>query len=310
MDPSKRHNHTIAVMQGKRLHLVDGTFELFRAHFSKRPGHAAPGGEDRKATVGIASSLLALLHEPGEAVTHLAVAFDNPIRSFRNDLFAGYKSDEGMLPELREQFDPAEEAARALGVTVWSMDRWEADDALATAAARYAADFDQIRILTPDKDLGQCLRDGRVIQIDRIRQKETDEAALRANKGVGPESIPDLLALTGDTADGIPGLPGIGDKTASALLGRYVHLEAIPPRASDWDVKIRGAEGIARTLVDHREEALLYRTLATLVTDVPLPESAADLAFRGVPRAAFERWCDALGVTTLRSRPERWRAEG
>jgi 5'-3' exonuclease len=290
-----------------RLHVVDGTFELFRAHFGKRPGHRTPAGQELKAAVGVASAMLALVHEAGEAVTHLAVAFDNPIRSFRNDLFAGYKTEDGIDPELRAQFDPVEEAVRALGIVVWSMDRWEADDALATAAARFRDRFDQVRILTPDKDLGQCLREGRVVQVDRLRQREIDAASLRAARGVDPESIPDLLALTGDTADGIPGLPGIGEKTAGALLGRYRHLEAIPDDAARWDVAVRGAAKVAATLREHREEALLYRRLATLVEDVPLPQTEPDeLRFAGVPRAAFEAWCDRVGVTTMRARPTRW----
>jgi 5'-3' exonuclease len=297
----------MAAMTGKRLHLVDGTYELFRAHFSKRPGHTSPSGLNTKGVVGLVASMLALLHDPAEAVTHLGIAFDNPIRSFRNDLFDGYKSDEGLLEEIRAQFDPAEEAARALGVAVWSMNEWEADDALATAAARFRGDFDQVRILTPDKDLGQCLEGRRVVQVDRLRERVIDDVALRAQRGIAPRSIPDLLALVGDTADGIPGLPGIGDKTAGVLLGRYGHLESIPAQASDWDVKIRGAEAIAATLREHREQALLYRKLATLIEDVPLPQkSPDDLAFRGVPRQAYERWCDALGVTTLKRRPTRW----
>jgi 5'-3' exonuclease len=290
-----------------RLHLVDGTFELFRAHFSKRPGHPAPGGWDAKATVGVASAMIALLHDQDEVVTHLAVAFDNPIRSFRNDLFSGYKTDEGVPPELLAQFGPVEEAVRALGIVVWSMDRWEADDALATGAARFRDRFDQVRILTPDKDLGQCLRGKQVVQVDRLRQREIDAASLLEARGIEPASIPDLLALVGDTADGIPGLPGIGDKTAATLLRRYGHLEDIPDDAALWDVEVRGATRIAQTLRQQREEALLYRTLATLVEDVPLPEKEPDdLLFRGVPRAAFLAWCDQLGVTTLKTRPTRW----
>jgi 5'-3' exonuclease len=291
-----------------RLHLVDGTFELFRAHFSKRPGHTAPGGLEAKATVGVAASILALLHDEVEAVTHIGVAFDNPIRSFRNDLFAGYKTDEGVPAEILAQFGPVEEAVRALGVVVWSMDRWEADDALATAAARFGESFAQVRILTPDKDLGQSLRGTAVVQVDRVRQREIDAAALLVSKGVEPESIPDLLALVGDTADGIPGLPGIGDKTAATLLRRYRHLEAIPDDPARWDVEVRGALKIAATLRAERPAALLYRTLATLVEDVPLPQTSPDeLRFEGVPRAAFLAWCDRLGVTTLKTRPTRWR---
>ena len=289
-----------------RLHVVDGTFELFRAYYSKRPSHRAPGGWEAKAVVGLVSSLLGLLHDEKEAVTHIGVAFDNPIESFRNDLFGGYKTGEGMDPVLYSQFDPAEEAVRALGVTVWSMDRWEADDALGTASVRYADTFEQIRILTPDKDLGQCVSGGRVVQVDRMRQREIDEDAVRSTWGVSPASMPDLLALVGDSADGIPGLPGIGEKTAAALLSRYEHLEHIPEDPAAWGVTVRGAPKVAATLAAMRQEALLYRKLATVVTDVPLRETADDLAFRGVPRSTFEAWCDGLGVTALKARPRRW----
>src|SRR5215471_4811008 len=200
-----------------RLHLIDGTYELYRAHYAPRPGHVDPSGHDAKATMGIAQSLLALLHDSDEAVTHLAVAFDNPIRSFRNDLFPYYKSDEGVPPELRSQFDTVEEGVRAIGVAVWWMKEYEADDGLATGAKRFAAEVEQVRIMTPDKDLGQCLSGDRVVQIDRMRRKLTNEAAFRALRGFGPKSMPDYLALTGDTADGIPGLTGFGEKAASTV---------------------------------------------------------------------------------------------
>jgi 5'-3' exonuclease len=290
----------------RRLHVVDGTYELFRAHYSKRPDHRAPAGWDAKATVGVVSSLLALVADPDEAVTHLAVAFDNPIRSFRNDLFAGYKSDEGVAPELRAQFDPVEDAVRAAGIVVWSMRDHEADDALATAAARFAGEVDQVRILSPDKDFGQCLRGERVVQVDRRQQKVIDEAALRAARGFGPRSVPDFLALAGDTADGIPGLVGFGERGTSMLLGAYEHIENIPPHPFEWSVQPRGALRLAATLAAEREDALLYRRLATLVETVPLSESLEDLRFRGVPRARFEAWCDELGVTTLRTVPKLW----
>ena len=294
-----------------RLHLIDGTYELYRAHFSPRPDHFAPAGWDAKATVGVAASLLALLNDPDEAVTHIAVAFDNPIRSFRNDLFEPYKSDEGVPPELRAQFDTVEEGVRAAGIAVWSMRDHEADDALASGAARFAAEVDQVRIMTPDKDLGQCLRGDRVVQVDRRQRKVTDEAAFRAARGFPPRSIPDFLALTGDTADGIPGLPGFGEKSAALLLGAYQHLEAIPARAADWTVQPRGAARLAPTLAERRDEALLYRTLATLVEDAPLDGAASleALRFRGVPRDRFLAWCDELGVETLKTAPRRW-AEG
>jgi 5'-3' exonuclease len=289
-----------------RLHLVDGTYELFRAHFSPRPGHTAPDGQDTKATVGLMSSLLALLHDKAEAVSHIAVAFDNPIRSFRNRLFAGYKTEEGVPAELLAQFDLVEEAVRALGVTVWSMKDHEADDALATAAARWAGKVEQVRLLTPDKDLGQCVRGKQVVQVDRRQEKELDEDAVRAKLGVPPASIPDLLALVGDAADGIPGLPGFGEKGASALLSVYGHLEAIPEDPNSWTVRPRGAEKLAATLREHRKDALLYKKLATVVTDAPLKETLEQLAWAGVPRAPFERMCDRLGLTTLKSRPKRW----
>ena len=262
-----------------RLHLVDGTFELFRAHYSKRPAHPL------KATRGLAQSLLALLASPIEQVTHVAVAFDNPIRSFRNDLFPYYKSDEGVPLDLRAQFDSAEDAVRAVGAVVWSMREFEADDALATAAARYGAEVEQVRILTPDKDLGQCLVADHVVQVDVIRKRVLDEQTLLARRGIRPESIPDFLALTGDEADGIPGLPGFGERTASALLGRFVHLEFIPLDARQWPESIRGADRLLQTLRDRLGDVLLYRQLATLRRDVPLHESLEDLRYRG-PDAA------------------------
>jgi 5'-3' exonuclease len=293
-----------------RLHVIDGTFELYRAHFSPRPGKSTViDGQrvDVKATVGLASSLLHLLADATERVTHLAIAFDNPVRSFRNDLFDGYKSDEGVPPELRAQFSLAEEAARALGVVVWSMDRWEADDALASAVARYGDDVEQVRILSPDKDLGQCLAGDRVVQVDRIRKKVIDEAALRAVRGVAPASIPDLLALTGDAADGVPGLTGFGAKTAAALLARWQVIEAIPDDERAWDVRVTGAPRLAATLRTQRADALLYKRLTTLVRDVPLAETIDDLAWKGARRAPFRAITDALSAKDLRDRPSRWR---
>ena len=292
-----------------RLHVVDGTYELFRAYFSKRPGHKDATGRDVKATLGVVWSMLTLIDDPDEQATHLAIAFDNPIRSFRNDLFDGYKTEEGVPADLLAQFDLVEEAMRALGIVVWSMDKWEADDALATAAARWGGEVDQVRIMTPDKDLGQCIQNTRIVQVDRMRRKVIDEAALLAARGIEPESIPDYLALVGDTADGIPGVPGFGEKTSAALLRHYRHLEAIPVAAADWKITVRGAASLAPVLAAHREQAVLYRTLATLVRDVPLPESLDDLRWRGAPRAAFEAWCDSvLASEDLRARPKRFQA--
>ncbi|HVH42321.1 MAG TPA: 5'-3' exonuclease H3TH domain-containing protein [Labilithrix sp.] len=279
-----------------RVHLVDGTFELFRAHFSPRPGKAV-GGVDVKATAGVVASMLALLEDAAEAVTHLAIAFDNPIVSFRNELFDGYKTDEGIPTSLRAQFDLVEVAARALGIVVWSMNRWEADDALATAATRFAGPDVQVRILTPDKDLGQVLEGDRIVQVDRIRRKVIDEAAMRARRGVSPKSIPDLLALMGDTSDGIPGIPGFGEKSSAALLARYETIEAIPDDAGSWDVKVTGAPRLAATLASRRSDALLYKRLATLVRDVPLEQSLADLEYKGARRSSYEALCSQLEIT-------------
>jgi 5'-3' exonuclease len=287
-----------------RLHLVDGTYELFRAHYSKRPPHRAPDGSDKKATVALASAMLALLHDEAEAVTHAAVAFDNPIRSFRNDLFDGYKTDDGVPTELLAQFDAAEDAVRALGMAVWSMRDFEADDALATGAARFADEVEQVRILTPDKDLGQCLRGARVVQVDWRAKSVFDEEALLRRRGVRPASVPDLLALTGDDADGIPGLPGFGEKSASALLAKFIHLEHIPADPASWPA-VRQAHRLAATLEQHRDEALLYRRLATLRTDAPIG-TLEEARFLGVPRGRFLALCDALGANDLRDRPRRW----
>jgi 5'-3' exonuclease len=289
-----------------RLHLIDGTYELYRAHYSKAPDYQV-GGQDLKATLGLASSLLALLHDGAEAVTHAAIAFDNPIRSIRNDWYGQYKSDEGVPPELRAQFGAAEDAARALGLVVWPMDRYEADDALATAAARFGDQVQQVRILTPDKDLGQVIRGRRVVLVDRMRQRVIDEEELLRRKGVRPASIPDWLALVGDAADGFPGLKGFGEKTASALLGVFGHLEQIPSDPWLWPPGVRGADRLARTLTEEREAAVLYRKLATLIEDVPLSEKLDDLAWSGVPVEPFARWCERVKKGDLKKRPLRWK---
>jgi 5'-3' exonuclease len=289
-----------------RLHLVDGTYELFRAHFSPRPGHLDPAGRDRKATVGLVASLLGLLGDAKERVTHLAVAFDNPIRSFRNELFGGYKTEEGVPDELLAQFDAAEEATGACGIAVWSMRDFEADDGLATGAARFFNQVEQVRILTPDKDLGQCVRATRVVQVDRMRGKELDEAAVTALRGVPPALIPDWLALVGDVADGIPGLTGFGEKSAAAVLRAFGPLESIPTDARSWPPELRGRERLAKTWSEERQKAFLYRRLAILRTDAPVATSLAELEHLGVPRDVYLAWCDAVGARTLKGRPHRW----
>lgn len=279
-----------------RVHLIDGTFELFRAHFAPRPSKVVKG-VDVKATAGVVASIRALLEDKDEQATHLAIAFDNPIESFRNELFDGYKTGEGLLPALANQFDLVEAACRAIGVVVWSMKDWEADDALATAATRFVADDVQVRILTPDKDLGQVLDGERIVQVDRIRRKVITEKTMRERRGVPPASIPDWLALVGDTADGIPGIPGFGEKSSATLLARWGTIEEVPERDADWDVKIPGAPRLAATLASRRGDALLYKRLATLVRDVPLRESLADLEYRGAPRKSFEELCAQLEMT-------------
>jgi 5'-3' exonuclease len=287
-----------------RLHVVDGTFELYRAHFSKRPGKTAPDGQDVKGTAGVVSSLLSLLADPEEQVTHLAVAFDNPIESFRNALFEGYKTGEGMEEALVEQMDLVEDAVAAIGVVVWSMDEYEADDALATAAKKYGGEVHQVRIMTPDKDLGQCVIGSEVVQVDRIRQRVIDADGVRERNGVDPVCIPDWLALVGDTADGIPGLPGFGAKTAAALLNCYGSIEAIPDDAESWEVSVRGAARLAETLTANRVAVSLYKDLATLRDDVPLAESFADLEWRGAPEQQYAQFAARIGGMTMR--PQRF----
>lgn len=291
-----------------RVHVVDGTFELFRAHYSKRPEHTSPEGRDLKATVGVVQSLMTLLVDAAEKVTHLAVAFDNPIVSFRNQLFDGYKTDEGIDPALRSQFDDVERAVAALGVVVWRMKEFEADDALATAALRFAADprVEQVRILTPDKDLAQVLQGERIVQVDRIRQKVITEASLWTDKHLRPGSVPDFLALVGDTADGIPGLAGWGEKSTSEVLSAHPHLADIPDAVTQWKVRPRGAEKLAIVLARERAQASLYRTLATLRADVPLAETLEQLEWRGAPEARWLKWCEEVGASSLARRPSRF----
>lgn len=286
-----------------QLHLLDATYELFRAFFAL-PSESAPDGREVGAIRGLIGSTLALLRT-GE-VTHIGAATDHVIESFRNDLFVGYKTGEGVAAELLAQFPLAEDALRALGVVVWPMVEFEADDALAAAAARYADEVEQVVILSPDKDLCQCVRAQRIVTHDRRRNTTYDEAAVREKFGVPPSSIPDLLALVGDTADGIPGIPGWGMKTAAAVLRVYGSIENIPDDVRRWTLTLRGADRLAGTLVARRADAMLYKRLATLRTDVPLRETIADLEWRGVKRASYERLCRDLGFGDLATRPTRW----
>jgi 5'-3' exonuclease len=262
------------------VHLIDGTYELFRAFYGA-PGAKTRAGREVAASRTLLRSFQAFLREP--EVTHVAVAFDTVIESFRNQLFAGYKTGDGIDPELWAQFPLAEKVTRALGMVTWSMVDFEADDALAAFAARAAEDprVAQVRIVSPDKDLCQCVRQSRVVTYDRKKRLVTDEDGVMARLGVSPPQVPALLALVGDTADGIPGIPRWGEKSAQAALRRYGSLAAIPDDPAQWDVPVRGKDALARELSARREEAALYEVLATLRTDVPLAESLDDLAYRG-----------------------------
>ena len=289
-----------------QVHLVDGTYELFRAFYGA-PKTSAPGGAEVGAVRGIARSMLSLLRNEG--ATHVAVAFDHVVESFRNDLFEGYKKGEGIDPEILGQFHLAERIVRALGMVVWSMVEFEADDALATGAALYAADerVERVLVCSPDKDLAQCVRGTRVVGVDRRRGRIVDEAAVVERFGVSPDSIPDWLALVGDSADGIPGIPRWGERSTSAVLGHYGRIEKIPDDARAWDVTVRGATTLADNLNTRRSEAALYRSLATLRTDVPLEEDVDDLEWKGALRDEIEDLCKALGDESLPQRIQRWR---
>jgi 5'-3' exonuclease len=291
-----------------QVHLLDATYELFRSHFAPRPPVLDPGGRNVSATVGLIESTLYLLREEG--VTHLGCAADHVIESWRNQRYPGYKTSYGMPAELLDQFTLAEETLRALGVVVWPLVEYEADDGLGTAAARYwdAPGVERVVIMTPDKDMAQCVReDGRVVMYDRRKRLLVDADGVRARFGVAPESIPDFLALVGDSADGYPGIPGWGKVSAAAVLTRYGHLENIPERVTHWDLSIRGASTLATALREHRDEALLFRELATLVLDVPLvSESLDDLRWCGAHREEFTAIAERLGKPELVSRVHRW----
>ena len=288
-----------------RLHLVDATFELFRAFYS-RPQENGPDGRPVNAVRGLIESMLSLLREPD--VTHIAAATDHVIESWRNDVYPTYKSSVGMPPELLAQFGDAERALRALGITTWAMVEDEADDGIATAVARIGADphIGQVVICSVDKDLAQCVRGDRVVLRDRMRTITYDEDGVVAKFGVRPESIPDYLALVGDSSDGYPGLPGWGSKSASAVLARFGHLEAIPPSALDWDLPLRNASRLAATLQQQSADAFLYRRLATLNEDASISGDLDSLSWAGVPRQEFVDLCDELGFDRIRGRVHRW----
>ena len=288
-----------------KIHLIDGTYELFRAHFAMPP-LSAPDGRQIAAVRGLLRTLLSLLRQ--DDVSHVAFAFDRVVTSFRNQLFDGYKTGEGTPEELAAQFGLAEQAAAALGLVVWPMVEFEADDALATAAHQWQDEpsVEQVVICSPDKDLTQMVQGQKVVCLDRRREIIYDQTAVIEKFGVLPESIPDYLGLVGDAADGIPGIPRWGSKTAGLVLSRYSHIESIPTDAKDWDVEVRGAAGIADSLADRLDDALFYRQLATLRLDVELDESLEDLRWRGIDRNHFDQFCASLGISE-NILPHEWR---
>ena len=285
-----------------KVHLLDGTYELFR-HFYAMPKQPDRDGKEVGAIVGVLGSVLGML-EGG--CTYLGVATDHVIESFRNDLWPGYKTGEGIEPDLLAQFHPLEHALRDMGVVVWAMVEFEADDALASAARRAAANpaVEQVIICTPDKDLSQCVTGNRVVQLDRRKREQRDEQGVKTRFGVGPASIPDYLALVGDSSDGYPGLPGWGEKAASTLLAQYPHLEEIPTSPMSWGVAVRGAARLSTALEANRELALLFRRLATLRDDADVFVDVEELRWRG-PKPEFERVAQHLGVPGLWDRARR-----
>ena len=293
-----------------KLHLVDATFELFRAFYS-RPIEHGPDGRPTNAVHGLLDSMLSLLREPD--VTHAGAATDYVIESWRNDVYPGYKSRAGIDPDLLAQFRDAERALRAIGLKVWPMVEDEADDGIATALARFGDDprVEQVIVCSVDKDLAQLVEGERVVLRDRMRRVTYDEAGVIAKWGVRPASIPDYLALVGDSSDGYPGLPGWGAKSAAAVLARWEHLEAIPASPLEWDVPLRNASRLAATLDQQRAEAYLYRRLAILNRDAAIDEvtpTLDDLEWHGVPREEFLTLCLDLGFDRIRERIHRWAA--
>ena len=281
------------------VHLIDGTYELFRYYYAV-PSSQDAGGQEIAAVRGVLGSILSMIES---GATHLGVATDHVVESFRNDLYPGYKTSEGVPPELLSQFPILEEGLQSMGVLVWPMSEFEADDALASAAAKAAQDerVNQVFICTPDKDLGQCVVGSRVVQLDRRRNLVRDEDAVEAKFGVKPRSIPDYLALVGDSADGFPGVRGWGEKAAAQVLHHYPHLENIPRSWQSWHPSIRRGRVLAESLFAAWNDALLFRTLATLRSDVPVFETVEDLRW-STARPEFEEWCKRLNAPGLQRR--------
>ncbi|HEY0565808.1 MAG TPA: 5'-3' exonuclease H3TH domain-containing protein [Terriglobales bacterium] len=279
-----------------KVHVVDGTYELFRHYFAV-PKSQDSNGKEFGAVRGVLVSMLSLVSGGG---THLGVATDHVIESFRNRLYAGYKTSDGVAPDLLSQFPMLEDALSAMGVVVWPMVEYEADDALAAAASICARepDVEQVLICTPDKDLAQCVVGTRVVQMDRRRNEVRDEAGVVEKFGVAPKSIPDYLAVVGDTADGYPGIAGWGPKAAAQVLSQYPRLEDVPKEPRQWHPSIRKAMSLSKTLTDNWEDALLFRELATLRSDIALLQNAEELLWRG-PTADFAKWCERMKAPDL-----------
>jgi len=290
-----------------KIHLVDGTYELFRSFYGPPP-KKSPDGREVGATIGLLRSLLLLINDTG--ATHIGCAFDHVVESFRNDLYAGYKTGEGIDPDLFSQFPLAEEAITQLGIVAWPMVEFEADDALATAAIRFKDDpaVEQVVICSPDKDLAQLVSREHIVCWDRRREIVYDEAAVIEKYGVPPTSIPDYLALVGDSADGIPGIPGWGAKSSATMLSKFRHIEDIPTDIEQWDMTPGRARKLAENLAAHKDEAGLYRELTSLRTDVPLKETLADLEWRGA-QDGFKDFCVQLGANDIPERVSRWISE-
>lgn len=290
-----------------KIYLVDGTYELFRNYFGAPP-KKAPDGREVGATLGLLRSLLALLSMP--ETTYVACAFDHVIESFRNDLFPSYKTGAGVDPNLIAQFPLAEEAVSALGLVVWPMNEFEADDAIASATARFKNEnaVEQMVICSPDKDLAQLVSGSRIVCWDRRRDIRLDDAGVLEKFGVHPQSIPDWLALVGDSADGYPGIPGWGAKSAAAVLSRYEHLELIPDNPQEWGLGTNRAAKLAESLNQHQDEVLLYRQLATLRMDVPLKEQLGDLEWLGA-HERLKEICRQMGDEQFPKRIPRWRQD-
>jgi len=288
-----------------KVHLVDGTYELFRSHYGQPP-RIAPDGMPVSAVRGLIQTLLSMLKM--NQTTHIAVAFDSEVESFRNEIFPEYKDGSSTPEELKMQFLLAERAVSALGIVCWPMREFEADDALGSAAIKYSQDpsVEGVVICSPDKDLTQVVSGKKVVCLDRRRNQILDEEGVKNKFGVFPESIPDYLGLMGDTSDGFPGIPKWGAKSSSTLLARYRFIDQIPSDYRLWDVTVRSAASLSLSLEGHREDAELYKTLATLRLDVPILETVSDLEWKGAHPVMFPQLCTEIGMENLSRQPSKW----